>query len=328
MEYATLGSTGLKVSVAGLGCGGFSRLGMAQGKTESEAADVVRTALDLGVNYLDTAATYGTEGAVGLAIRGRPRDELVIATKVRIDNGDRLLDAAFVRRSLDASLKALGVDVIDVYQVHGPAPHMYDHVMEVVVPVIQEAQKTGKVRHIGITESDVDHHHEVSLKAADTGVFEVVLLAFHMMHQTARDGLFDKLIERNIGSVVMYAVRSLYSRPDRLRQVVAELAAVGKIPVELAQAENPLDFLVHADGARTVTEAAYRFARHQKGVDVVLFGTGNHDHVGANVSAILKPALPAADIARLETLFRGVAGVGLDRHGLPGGSTNPHPAPA
>src|SRR5688572_20558738 len=78
MEYTTLGRTGLQVSVAGLGCGGFSRLGMSSGRSEAEAADVVRTALDLGVTYIDTAEAYGTEGAVGLAIGGRQRDEIVV----------------------------------------------------------------------------------------------------------------------------------------------------------------------------------------------------------------------------------------------------------
>ena len=64
MEYTTLGKTGLKVSVAGLGCGGFSRLGLPRGKTEDEAARLVHEAVDLGINLLDTAPVYGTE-AIG-----------------------------------------------------------------------------------------------------------------------------------------------------------------------------------------------------------------------------------------------------------------------
>ena len=61
MEYTTLGRTGLKVSVAGLGCGGFSRLGLGTGKSEADAIGIIRAALDLGVNLFDTAAAYGTE---------------------------------------------------------------------------------------------------------------------------------------------------------------------------------------------------------------------------------------------------------------------------
>jgi L-galactose dehydrogenase len=73
MEYVTLGRTGLRVSVAGLGCGGFSRLGLGTGKSEEEAVALVRHALDLGVNLLDTAAVYGTEGVVGQAIKSVPQ---------------------------------------------------------------------------------------------------------------------------------------------------------------------------------------------------------------------------------------------------------------
>src|SRR5439155_26285502 len=81
MEYVTLGRTGLRVSVAGLGCGGFSRLGLGTGRSEAEAVALVRQALGLGVNLLDTAAVYGTEGVVGQAIKSLPRASVVIATK-------------------------------------------------------------------------------------------------------------------------------------------------------------------------------------------------------------------------------------------------------
>src|SRR5215813_8775028 len=81
MEYTTLGKTGLRVSVAGLGCGGFSQLGLAQGKSESDAIAIVRHALDLGVNLFDTAAAYGTEEMLGTAIKSVRREEVVICTK-------------------------------------------------------------------------------------------------------------------------------------------------------------------------------------------------------------------------------------------------------
>ena len=81
MQYTTLGRTGLKVSVAGLGCGGNSRIGMGAGLSEAESVALVRQALDLGVNLIDTAAAYGTEGLVGKAIKGRPRESVVISSK-------------------------------------------------------------------------------------------------------------------------------------------------------------------------------------------------------------------------------------------------------
>ena len=72
MEYTTLGKTGLKVSVAGLGCGGFSRLGLPHGKTEDEAARLIHEAVGLGINLLDTAPVYGTEAVVGKALKSIP----------------------------------------------------------------------------------------------------------------------------------------------------------------------------------------------------------------------------------------------------------------
>ena len=84
MDYVTFGRTGLKVSVAGLGCGGNSRLGQQQGKSEEESVAIVRKAMDSGVNLLDTAAAYRTEGIVGKAIQAVPRDKVVVATKATI----------------------------------------------------------------------------------------------------------------------------------------------------------------------------------------------------------------------------------------------------
>jgi len=77
MHYKILGRTGLNVSVAGLGCGGHSRLGQTYGNTLEQSADVVRAALDLGINFIDTAAAYGTEKIVGEAVRDR-RDKVII----------------------------------------------------------------------------------------------------------------------------------------------------------------------------------------------------------------------------------------------------------
>ncbi len=68
MEYTTLGRTGLRVSVAGLGCGGFSRLGQSAGRSVEESVAVVRQGLDLGINFIDTAAGYHTEPIVGKAL--------------------------------------------------------------------------------------------------------------------------------------------------------------------------------------------------------------------------------------------------------------------
>src|SRR5450755_3272725 len=100
MQYTTLGRTNLKVSVAGLGCGGFSKLGLGTGQSADHAVGIIRQALDLGVTLLDTAAVYGTEDVVGAALRGVPRDSVVVCTKASKPAGD----AAFSVDKVIASL--------------------------------------------------------------------------------------------------------------------------------------------------------------------------------------------------------------------------------
>src|SRR5689334_21693257 len=101
MHYTTLGKTQLKVSVAGLGCGGNSRIGLGTGLSEAQSVALVQEALDLGVNLLDTAAAYGTESVVGRAIRGRPRDALVISTKSHVSVAGEPLGGAQVIANLE-----------------------------------------------------------------------------------------------------------------------------------------------------------------------------------------------------------------------------------
>ena len=111
----------------------------------------------------------------------------------------------------------------------------------------------------------------------------------------------------------MFAVRNIFAKPERLREVCVDLVAAGELPPDFAGKDNPLDFLIHEAGARTLTEAAYRFARYEPGVHAVLFGTGNPEHVRSNVAAALKPPLPARDQEAIRTLFGKLVGVGLEK---------------
>src|SRR5712671_6374810 len=131
MHYTTLGSTGLRVSVAGLGTGGSSRLGLRAGKTEDESARLIEEAIGLGVNFIDTAPSYGTEGVIGKALKSIPREHVVIATKAQIHRNDEWATPARVVESLDNSLRALGTDTIDVLNLHGVELHEYDHAINV-----------------------------------------------------------------------------------------------------------------------------------------------------------------------------------------------------
>ena len=321
MDYVTLGRTGLRVSVAGLGCGGFSRLGLGRGKSETEAVALIHQALDLGVNLFDTAAAYGTEAVLGKALKGIPREEVVIATKAPFNVSNPNASAESAVDSLDSSLRQLATDYIDIYQLHGVAPAAYDHAREVIAPALLKEQAKGKFRHLGITETAPhDPEHTMLKRAVADGLWDVAMVGFHMMHQNARDAVFPLTREHRVGTLLMFAVRNIFSRPGQLAATMRELAAAGEVPQWLAETEDPLGFLIHEGGARSVIDAAYRFVRHEPGVDVVLFGTGDREHLRTNIASLLAPPLPEADRTRLADLFGHLVGVGLDAPHLARGS--------
>lgn len=312
MEYTELGRTGLKVSVAGLGCGGNSRLGLGTGKSEAEAIAVVRAALDLGVNFLDTAENYGTEVMVGKAVADVPRDDVVISTKTLIRKGGERQTPDQIVAALEAGLGRLGMDYVDAFLLHAVAPDDYDYAVEEVAPVLLAEKAKGKLRHLGLTETaPKDPTQKMLQRAVQAPCWEVAMLAFHMMNQGARRDVLPHTQAKGIGTLLMFVVRNIFSRPEELRKAMRGLAAEGKVPKELAERDNPLDFLLHAGGAASLTEAAYRFVRHEPGVDIVLFGTGSVDHVKSNVAAILGPPLPEPDREKLAQLFGHLTGVGL-----------------
>ncbi|HEX4364438.1 MAG TPA: aldo/keto reductase [Solirubrobacteraceae bacterium] len=157
MNMRTLGSTNLSVSALGLGCMGMSEFYGPGDDAESIAT--IHRALDLGVTFLDTADMYGigaNEELVGRAIAGR-RDEVVLATKfgiVREDDARRIdSSGAYAKRAVEASLKRLGVDHIDLYYMHRRNPDMP---IEDTVGGLAELVAAGKIRHIGLSEVSAD----------------------------------------------------------------------------------------------------------------------------------------------------------------------------
>jgi len=312
MKYTTLGRTGLRVSVAGLGTGGFSRLGLKSGKTEDESARLIHEAVDLGINFIDTAANYGTEGVVGKALKTIPRDQVVIATKAQF-RGNPFAPPEKVVAALDNSLRLMGTDYVDVFNLHGVEADEYDYALNTIAPALLEEKRKGKIRHIGITENPiVDFTNEMLKRAMNDPVWEVYMVGFHMMHQGARQNVFAQTREKGIGTLLMFAVRSMFADPPRIAREMKALAAKGLVDKSLGENDDPLGFLVHEGGAANVVEAAYRFVRHEPGVDVVLFGTGDVAHLRTNVASLLKPPLPQADRDKLAKLFGHLTGIGLD----------------
>ncbi len=312
MQFTTLGRTGLRVSVAGLGCGGFSRLGLGTGQSADHAVGIIRAALDLGVNLIDTAAVYGTEDVVGTALRGVARDSVVVCTKASKPPGDAAFSAEKIIASLDESLSRLGLDHVDVFQIHAVPPSAYVHVRDVIAPALLREKEKGKFRFLGITETAPNDPEQSMLKqATQDGIWDTAMVAFHMMDQVARTQVFPYALRHGVGTLMMFAVRSIFARPAELAATMRDLAAAGKVPEYLTKTDDPLGFLIRPDGANSLTDAAYRYVRHEPGVDVVLFGTGSVEHLRSNVDSLLKPPLPAVDRETLKDLFSHLRGVGL-----------------
>ncbi|WP_413720809.1 aldo/keto reductase [Silicimonas sp. MF1-12-2] len=313
MDYVSFGNTGLKVSVAGLGCGGSSRLGAGHGYSEDHSVGIVLKAFDHGVTLLDTAQAYGTESIVGKAVAQLSRDQVVISSKFKGGRGKNILSENEVVSAVDSSLAALGTDYIDIYNLHAVVIEEYDLLLDRVVPVLLREKEKGKIRHIGITEAGPrDHEHKMLRRAVDDGPFESIAVAYNMMNQLAHREVLPRARDKGIGSMVMFAVRAVFSVPGRLKADVQSRVAAGDLPQWMAEKDNVLDFLLHPGGADSIIDAAYRYVRHKWCTDVILFGTGNVAHLEANIASLLRPPLPEADVERLEELFGHLAGFGAD----------------
>lgn len=149
MQYRTLGRTGVRVSTLALGAMNFGRIGRT---SQDEATAIVDAALEAGVNLIDTADMYGdgeSEEMVGKAIAGR-RDDIVLATKAGMPMGDEQNHRGSSRRwlvtALDDSLRRLGVDHVDLYQIHRWDPATGD---EETLSALTDLQRAGKIRYFG-----------------------------------------------------------------------------------------------------------------------------------------------------------------------------------
>ena len=313
MDRVKLGRTSLMVSPVGLGCGGHSRLGMRESKDSSIAEGVVKQALDLGINYFDTARVYGTEEAVGKTVHSQ-RSDVVISTKTMFrDREGGYLPAEKLVESLEKSLARMNTDYIDVFSFHGVMPEHLDYCVQEYVPLLQTQVQLGKIRYLGITEDfQQDPTHEMLQKAVPSGCFDVVMVGFNFLNAGARDQVLPDCLAYDVGTQIMHAVRRALSHPEVLIQNIEQLITTGEIEKGVVNNDDPLKFLIDHPGVQSVVEAAYRYCRYEPGVSLVLTGTGSVDHLKGNVAALTAPPLPDDLMVELDRVFGKVRSVSGD----------------
>ncbi len=309
MNYLTLGRTGLEVSEMGIGAGGPSRLGQRDNmRSRAESVDLLLRAFDAGVNFVDTAEAYDTEDIVGAAVAQRDRTGIVISTKKRLRREN--ISPEELRAGLQDSLRRLRSDYVDIYHLHGLRHEQYEYYLQEIVPALQDLRREGKIRFIGVTESwSSDLQHRMLQRALEDDVWDVIMVGFNLLNQTARRSVLPAAIEKNIGVLIMFAVRRALSRPDKLAATLQALIDSGELEPEAIDLENPLGFLLEDGAAASIPDAAYRFCRAEAGAQVILSGTGNPLHLDENLASFARAPLPPEHLARLRQIFRNCASV-------------------
>ena len=187
MSKIKLGSTGIEIEKNGFGCLPIQRI------SKEEAARLLRKAVDGGMTYFDTARAYSdSEEKMGYAFRGI-REQVVIATKTHAQTASELWE------HLEASLKNLGTEYVDVYQFHNPAfcprPGGEDGLYDAAL----EAKAQGKIRHIAIT----NHRLAVAHEAIDSGLYELLQFPYSYLSGPQERELVDKCRTKGMGFVAM-----------------------------------------------------------------------------------------------------------------------------
>jgi aryl-alcohol dehydrogenase-like predicted oxidoreductase len=298
----------LEVSLVGLGCNNFGR------RIDRDATEtVVRTALDAGITLFDTADAYGdgrSEHLLGAALAGR-RDEAVVATKfgLPVDGGGQGAHPVHVRSACEDSLRRLGTDHIDLYQLHRPDP---DVPIQETLGALGELIEAGKVRVIGhsnLSEEEMDAA-EAAAGAAAVPRFESAQDRWNLLERDLEDdGL--AAIERNGLTVLPYfpLASGLLTGKYRAGEEPDPSWRISTLPAERREAQLAAERLETVERLRsfaeerghTLLELAFSWLAAHEVVASVIAGATRPEQVLANVEATAWK-LTAADLVEIDRL--------------------------
>jgi aryl-alcohol dehydrogenase-like predicted oxidoreductase len=329
MEYRVFGRSGLKVSVLGFGCGAVGGF-MVRGDHADQERTVAR-AIDAGVNYFDTAVQYGdgeSEKNLGRVLQRLKPADVFVGTKVRLPPADygRIADA--VTTSLDASLKRLGLDHVDIFHLHntitetggGPALSV-KQVLGEVVPAFERLREQGKIRFPGMTAIG----DTIALQQViDARVFVSAQVVYNMLNPSAGEALpknypaqdygrlFDHTQKAGVGVVGIRVLAGGALSGSTERHPIA-----GPAPEPIGSAMNydadverarRLMPLIKEGFASSLTEAATRFALSHPAMGTILVGLATPEQFEGSLAAVEKGPLPQAALDRLAVLRQAFSG--------------------
>ena len=328
MEMRKFGRTGLQVSILGFGCGAVGGL-MVRGAPGDQERAVAR-ALEAGVNYFDTAAMYGngeSEKNLGRVL-AKLKPNVIVGTKVRIKSTDfNRIDAA-VAESLEASLKRMGREQVDIFHLHnaittngGGESIAAKTVLEEVVPAFEKLRRQGKMRCLGITAvGDTAALHQV----IDARVFDSAQVSYNMLNPSAGSALpagypaqdygqmFDHTQSAGVGVVGIRVLAGGALSGAAERHPIASpppdpIGSAHSYDADMQRARR-LSPLVQQGHAGSLPEAAVRFAISHPAMGTILVGMATLAEFEQALAAVNKGPLSQAALDSLATIQRGFVG--------------------
>jgi aryl-alcohol dehydrogenase-like predicted oxidoreductase len=284
----------LEVSLVGLGCNNFGR------RLDARATRrVVDAALDAGITFFDTADVYGGDGRseelLGAALQGR-RDRAVIATKfgMALDDERQGAHPAYVRKACEDSLRRLGVEHLDLYQLHRPDPEVP---IEETLGALGELVEAGKIRAVGHSNLSAEEMDDAEAAAATCAVprFECAQERWNLLERDLEDDVLPA-IERNGLALLPYfpLASGLLTGKYRAGEDPDPAWRLASLPAERRQAQLAADRLETVEDLRafaearghTLLELAFSWLAAQPVVASVIAGATRPEQVEANVDAV------------------------------------------